>query len=65
MFSIYDYEYQDFGYKSDYSDKRYTDKLKLGWIYSFPNNAQINISLSHQVSIGGFGGANLQYIMFF
>jgi hypothetical protein len=65
MFSIYDYEYQDFGFTSDYSDKRYTDKLKLGWYYSFPNNARINISLSHQVIIGGFGGANLQYIMYF
>jgi hypothetical protein len=65
MFTIYDYEYQDYGYRADFNEKGYTDKLKLGWLYSFPNNAIINISLSHQVSIGGFGGANLQYIMFF
>ncbi len=65
MFSLYDYEYEDFGFNSDYKSDGYTDKLKLGWLFSFPNHAQINISISHQMTLGGFGGANLQYIMFF
>ena len=65
MFSIYDYEYENFGFNADYKSDGYTDKVKLGWIFAFPNDARINISISHQVSLGGFGGANLQYIMFF
>ena len=65
MFTYFDFDYIDYSSRSDYNDRGYTDKLKLGWFFSFPNDAQINISLSHQVSIGGFGGANLQYIMFF
>jgi hypothetical protein len=65
MFAIYDYDYVDYGYRGDFNDKKYTDKVKLGWIYAFPKSAQIMISLSHQLSVGGFGGANLQYMMFF
>ena len=65
MFASFDFDYEDYGLFRDYQTSGFTDKVMLGWSFSFPNNAEINISLSHQVSIGGFGGANLQYIMFF
>jgi hypothetical protein len=65
MFTIADYEYEGMGYRPDFNHQGYVDKVMLGWLYAFPNDAQINISLSHQLTIGGFGGANLKYIMFF
>lgn len=65
MFSAYDLEYQALSDRPDFADNGYVDKVKLGWIYNFPEQAIINISISHQLILGGFGGANLQYIMFF
>lgn len=43
----------------------YRDKLILGWRYAFSVDAQILISVSHEVSTRGFGGGNLQFQMFF
>jgi hypothetical protein len=65
LFSIFDWTYTGLAGQDNYSRNGYTDKLELGWTYSFAKSARIHISISHQVSIGGFGGANLQYIMFF
>jgi hypothetical protein len=65
MFSFFDWKYTGFNGQDNYSRNGYTDKLKLGWSYSFARSAQIHISISHQVSIGGFGGASLQYMMFY
>ena len=65
MFAITDWSYTNLHGRNDRHDNRYLDKLKLGWYYIFPSADILNISISHQVSIGGFGGANLQYIMLF
>ena len=43
----------------------YRDKLILGWRHHFSADAQILISVSHEVSVMGFGGGNLQFQMFF
>jgi len=65
MFTLVDWSYSKLYRDYDRAESSYLDKLKLAWYYRFPNNAELNISVSHQVSIGGFGGANLQYIMLF
>ncbi|MCK4560102.1 MAG: hypothetical protein KAV45_09985 [Calditrichia bacterium] len=41
------------------------DKVKIGWTYNFPQGSKIHISVSHEVQVGNFGGANLQYILIF
>lgn len=41
------------------------DKVKIGWTYNFPQGSKIDISVSHEVQVGHFGGANLQYILLF
>lgn len=43
----------------------YADKLIAGWRYSFSQQAQIRILLSHEVSTSGFGGGSVQLQMFF
>ena len=65
MFSAYDLAYKGLSQRPDFADNGFVDKVKLGWMYNFPDRARINISISHQLILGGFGGANLQYIMFF
>jgi hypothetical protein len=65
LLTVVETAYENLHGGQDKTDDRYLDKLKLGWYYKFPNHAELNISISHQVSIGGFGGANLQYIMIF
>lgn len=46
-------------------DNGYFDKLYLGYTYQFNANAALHISISHQIKVSGFGGANAQYMMFF
>jgi hypothetical protein len=43
----------------------YFDKIYLGYTYQFNANAVLHISISHQIKVSGFGGANAQYMMFF
>ncbi len=43
----------------------YRDKLILGWRYNFSENAQIDLSVSHEVSVQGFGGGAVRFQMFF
>jgi len=42
-----------------------TDKIKLGWMYTFPQGSKFYISISHELQGGEFGGANLNYILLF
>jgi len=66
MFALprWDYaSYHDQEQSYDYSG--IMDKVKIGWTYQFPQRSQIHISVSHEVQVGNFGGANLQYILFF
>lgn len=43
----------------------YRDKLIVGWRYNFANDAQILVSVSHEVSARGFGGGAVRFQMFF
>ena len=43
----------------------YTDKIKLGWTYSFLPTARVQFSLSHELDLDRFGGGNVQYQMNF
>ena len=43
----------------------YTDKLIASWRYRFSNDAQVRLTLSHEVSNQGFGGGSVQFQMFF
>lgn len=65
MVSFFDWTYTGFAGQGDDQQNGYVDKLTLGWSYAFVKSARIHISISHQVNLGGFGGANLQYLMFF
>ena len=49
----------------DYTLDEYHDKLILGWRYTFSDDAQIRLSISHEISAHGFGGGALQFQMFF
>ena len=46
-------------------EKGFVDKIKLGWMYTFPQGSKFYISVSHEVQGGEFGGANLFYILLF
>ncbi len=39
------------------------DKVYLGWNWYFKKNAHLKLSVSHEPSIDGFGGANMQFWM--
>jgi len=43
----------------------YRDKLCIGWRYSFSEDAQVHVSVSHEVSVNGFGGGAVRFQMFF
>ena len=43
----------------------YRDKLMLGWRYTFSEDAQIRLSISHEIAEEGFGGGAIQFQMFF
>lgn len=43
----------------------YRDKVILGWRYTFSEDAQIRVSISHEIAEEGFGGGAIQYQMFF
>ncbi|MBD3225739.1 MAG: hypothetical protein GF313_13505 [Caldithrix sp.] len=43
----------------------YTEKIKLGWNYHFSKKSRVQFSLSHVISYWGFGGANVQYELYF
>jgi hypothetical protein len=43
----------------------YRDKVMVGWRYTFSADAQIRVSISHEVAAQGFGGGAIQFQMFF
>lgn len=63
--SSYKWDHDEGINADDFSEDGYIDKLKLGWTHEFNDHAKLQVSISHVVSISGFGGGNLQYIMFF
>jgi hypothetical protein len=48
-----------------YKRDDYRDKLIVGWRYNFSEDAQIHVSVSHEVSVNGFGGGAVRFQMFF
>jgi len=65
MNSFYNWDYDEVKIVNDYAEHERSEKIKLGWTYSFNENTRLQISLSHVFSIWGFGGGNIQYMMFF
>jgi len=66
MFALPSWDYQSFhDQEPSNSYSGIMDKVKIGWTYQFPQSSQIHISVSHEVNVGNFGGANLQYILLF
>jgi len=65
MGSRYDWQYKGTVENPDYSEKKFVEKLKLGWSYKFNEKAKFQFSVSHVFSVFGFGGGNFQYMMFF
>ncbi len=60
----------DFAYDAlvpddSFSGGSYTDKIIVGWRYTFSDNALLRASVSHEVSEKGFGGGSVQFQMFF
>ncbi len=64
-FGMPDIAYEALDPAESFAQDDYTDKLILGWRYSFSPDAQIRFSISQEVSEQGFGGGSLQYQMFF
>ena len=46
-------------------DYTHEDKVYLGWNWYFKENAHLKLSVSHEPSIDGFGGANMQFRMMY
>jgi hypothetical protein len=60
-----DFAYEALDPEDSFTGGRYTDKLILGWRYTFNQNAEIRVSVAQEVSEQGFGGGAVQYQMFF
>ena len=66
MFALPSWDYQSFHEQElSYDYSGIMDKVKIGWTYNFPQGSKMHISVSHEVQVGNFGGANLQYILLF
>ena len=60
-----DFAYEALNPDDSFTGGSYTDKVILGWRYTFSENAEIRVSIAHEVSEQGFGGGAIQYQMFF
>ena len=60
-----DIDFQAPGAEESYKLDDYRDKLSIGWRYNFSEDAQIHVSVSHEVSVNGFGGGAVRFQMFF
>ena len=65
LFSIFNWKYNRTLSNNDYSRSDFSSKVSISWNYQFNINAVLRLSLSHEIEINGFGGGNLQYMMFF
>ncbi len=63
--TFYEWDYDTNNDINDYQRHSYIDKIKLGWTYHFNNKTQLQLSISHVMKWNGFGGGNVQYVMFF
>ena len=60
-----DYDFEALDPDQSFSDSLYTDKIILGWRYTFSENGEIRVSVAQAISNPGFGGGAVQYQMFF
>jgi hypothetical protein len=65
LFAIVRTEYGTLPYNETQGSNSFRDKIKLGWMYTFPQGSKFYISLSHEIRGGEFGGANLLYMLLF
>jgi hypothetical protein len=66
MFTLQSWEYNSINSVYDFNlENGYFDKIYLGYKYHFNPNAILHLSISHQLNVRGFGGGNIQYLMFF
>jgi hypothetical protein len=65
LISFFKWDYTSYAQTADYLRKDHSVKLMLGYHYHFEKNAIFILSLSHEIDTKGFGGGNVQYIMFF
>jgi len=50
---------------NSYERNNIIEKIKLGWSWNFSEDSCLQLSLSHVISVFGFGGANIQMMHFF
>ena len=60
-----DIDFQAPDVAESYMLDEYRDKICIGWRYSFSEDAQVHVSVSHEVSVNGFGGGAVRFQMFF
>ena len=48
----------------NFAEKGNIEKVKLGWNVRLAPQTRLQLSVSHVFSIGGFGGGNIQYLMY-
>jgi hypothetical protein len=65
IFAYIWWDYRKAGSPASSREDGLTDKIKLGWMYTFPQGSKFYISISHELQGGEFGGANLNYILLF
>ncbi len=60
-----DFNFEALDPEQSFADSLYTDKIIVGWRYTFSENAEIRVSVAQAISNAGFGGGAVQYQMFF
>ena len=64
-FGVPDYDYAAVDPDASYAGGEYSDKLVVGFRYTFSERAEVRASISQEVSQQGFGGGSVQFQMFF
>ena len=60
-----DFEYAAINPDASYAGGNFSDKLIVGFRYTFSERAEVRTSISHEISQHGFGGGAVQFQMFF
>jgi hypothetical protein len=65
MRSAYDLELDDINDTLNYTRTNSTTKFMIRWTHKFNRNSKLQFSLSHVPDIEGYGGGNLNFMLFF
>ncbi len=65
MESLYNWDSSSGNEIYNFAEKGNIEKVKLGWTMYLLPAVRLQLSVSHVFSIGGFGGGNIQYLMYF